>query len=88
MALYFKKVSSCLCMLTTSIFSAIEQEPTKDKTKHRHAAYQITADSNTLDTVKEFVYLGSTVSTKNDVNLQIKRRTTLLAGATMVSMEN
>ena len=29
---------------------------------------------NTFDTVKEFIYLGSDVTTKNDVSLEIKRR--------------
>ena len=38
---------------------------------------RITADNNTFDTVKEFIYLGSAVTTKNDVNLEIKRRITL-----------
>ena len=32
---------------------------------------QITADSYTFDTVKEFIYLGSAVTTENDVNLEI-----------------
>ena len=31
----------------------------------------------TFDTVKEFIYLGSAVTTKNDVSLEIKRRITL-----------
>ena len=39
---------------------------------------QITADNYTVDTVKEFIYLGSAVTTKNDVSLDIKRRITLV----------
>ena len=38
---------------------------------------QITADNYTIETVKEFVYLGSAIITKNDVSLEIKRRITL-----------
>ena len=38
--------------------------------------HNIIADSYTLDIVKEFIYLGSTVTTKNDVSLEIKRRVT------------
>ena len=38
---------------------------------------QIMADNYTFDTVKAFLYLGSTVTTKNYVNLEIKRRITL-----------
>ena len=32
------------------------------------------ADTNTFDIVKEFIYLGSAVSSKNDVSLEIQRR--------------
>ena len=38
---------------------------------------QITADIYTFDTVKEFIYLDSTVTTKNEVDLDIKRKITL-----------
>ena len=38
---------------------------------------RITANNYTFDTVKEFIYLGSAVTTKNDVRLDIKRRITL-----------
>ena len=38
---------------------------------------QITADNFTFYTVKEFIYLGSVVTTKNYVSLEIKRRITL-----------
>ena len=38
---------------------------------------RITADHYTFDTVKEFIYLGSAVTTKNDVSLEIKCRITL-----------
>ena len=38
---------------------------------------RITVDNYTFDTVKEFIYLGSAVTTKNDVSLEIKRRITL-----------
>ena len=76
----------------TAAFSAIERESTKmglavneGKTKYmlstsrdaRHIDSQITADNYTFDTVKEFIYLGSAVTTRNDVSLEIKRRITL-----------
>ena len=38
---------------------------------------RITADNYTFDTVKEFIYLGSAVTTNNDISLEIKRRITL-----------
>ena len=38
---------------------------------------RITADNYTFDTVKEFIYLGSAVTTKNDVSLEIKRKIAL-----------
>ena len=38
---------------------------------------RITADNYTFDTVKEFIYFGSAVTTKNDVSLEIKQRITL-----------
>ena len=38
---------------------------------------QITADNYTFNAVKKFIYLGSTVTTNNDVNTEIKRRITL-----------
>ena len=38
---------------------------------------QTTADKYTFDTVKGFIYLGSAVTTKNDISLEIKRRITL-----------
>ena len=34
----------------------------------------------TFDTVKEFIYLGFAVTTKNDVSLEIKQRITLANG--------
>ena len=37
---------------------------------------QITADNYTFDTVKEFICLGSAITTKHDVSLEIKRRIT------------
>ena len=43
----------------------------------RRIESQITANNYTFDTVKEFIYLGSAVTTKNDVSLEIKRRITL-----------
>ena len=43
----------------------------------RHIDSRIMADNYTFDTVKEFIYLGSTVTTKNDVGLEIKRSITL-----------
>ena len=38
---------------------------------------QITTNNYTFDTVKEFIYFGSAVTTRNNVNLEIKRRVTL-----------
>ena len=76
----------------TAAFSATERESTKmsravneGKTNYILSTnkdvwridYQITADNYSFDTVKEFIYLGSTVTTKNDVSLEIKRRITL-----------
>ena len=73
-------------------FSAIERETTKmdlavneGKTKHmlstsrdvRHIDSQFTGNNYTFDTVKEFIYLGSAVTTKNDVSLEIKSSYTL-----------
>ena len=52
---------------------------------------QVIADNYTLETVKEFVYLGTTVTTKNDVSLeikQIKQGLLLSTDITMVSMGN
>ena len=43
----------------------------------RHIDSRITADNYAFDIVKEFIYLGSAVTTKNCVNLEIKRRITL-----------
>ena len=37
----------------------------------------ITGNNYTFDTVKEFIYLGFDVTTKNNVSLEIKRRITL-----------
>ena len=38
---------------------------------------QITADNYAFDTVKKFIYLGSSVTTKNDVSLVVLRLITL-----------
>ena len=68
------------------------------KTKHmfltnrdvRHIDSQITVDNYTFDIVMEFIYLGSSVTTKNYVSLEIKR-IIILANcycATMVSIGN
>ena len=43
----------------------------------RHIDFQITADNYTFDALKEFIYLGSAVTIKNDMNLEIKRKITL-----------
>ena len=37
----------------------------------------ITANSYNFDVVKEFIYLGTVISTNNDVSLEIKHRVTL-----------
>ena len=57
----------------------------ESKTKHisstsrdmRRTEFQLTVDHYTFDTVKEFIYLVSAVTTKTDVSLEIKRRSTL-----------
>ena len=76
----------------TAAFGALERESTKvglavneGKTKHmfsiskdvRLVDSRISVDNYTFDTVKEFIYLGSAVTTQNDVSLEIKRRITL-----------
>ena len=38
---------------------------------------QIPAKSYNFDVVKEFIYLGTAISTNNDVSLVVKRRVTL-----------
>ena len=75
----------------TAAFSAFEREPTKmglpvneGKTKYmlltsrdmRHIDSQITADNYTFEIVKEIVYLGFAVTSKNDASLEVKRRVT------------
>ena len=49
---------------------------------------KITADNYTFDTVNEFIYLGSAVTTKNDASLEIKRRITLVNSCCVWSMGN
>ena len=71
----------------TATYGAIERDSTKislavneGKTKYmfstsrdvRRIESRITVDNYTFDTVKEFIYLGSAVTTKNDVSLEIK----------------
>ena len=43
----------------------------------RRIESQITTDNYNFDKVKEFIYLGYTVTTEDDVTLEIKRRITL-----------
>ena len=43
----------------------------------RRIGSQLTADCYIFDLVKEFIYLGSTLKTKNDISLDIKRKITL-----------
>ena len=72
-------------------FSAIERQSTKmglavneGKTKYmlstsrdvRCIDSQNAVDNYTFDTVNEFIYLGSAITIKNDVSLEIKRRIT------------
>ena len=79
-------IIGCTKRDVTAAFSAIEWESAKmgltvneNKTKYmfstsrdvRRIDSQITADNFTFDTVKEYIYLGSTVTTKNYVNLKI-----------------
>ena len=77
----------------TAAFSAIEREFTKigmavNKSKIKYMLpasrgvqgsidSRFTADNYTFYTVKEFIYLGSAVTTNSDVSLEIKRRITL-----------
>ena len=58
---------------------AVNQGKTKFSTSRdeRRIDSRITADNYTFNTVKEFIYLGSAVKTKNDVSPEIKRRITL-----------
>ena len=73
----------------TAAFSGIKRESIKmdlevneNKTKYmmptsrdkRRIGSQITVNNYVFNIVKEFVYLSSAVTTKNDVSLQIKRR--------------
>ena len=84
-------------------FSAIEWESTKmglavneGRIKYifstcrdvRRIDSRITANNYTFDTVKEYIYRGSAVTTKNDVSLEIKRRITLANRCFIVSMGN
>ena len=77
----------------TAAFSAIERESTKmglvvneGKIKYmsstsrgvRHIDFLITDDNYTFETVKEFVYRGFDITTKNYVSLEIKRWITLV----------
>ena len=76
----------------TAAFSAVERDSAKmrlavneGKTKYmfstsrvvRRIDSRITVANYTFDTVKEFIYLGSAVTTKTDVSLEIKRSITL-----------
>ncbi|XP_043064095.1 uncharacterized protein LOC122320085 [Drosophila ficusphila] len=76
----------------TAAFGAIEKESAKvglavnmDKTKFmvcssresRRLDSQLTADSYSFESVKEFIYLGTAITSTNDVSLEIKRRVTL-----------
>ena len=38
---------------------------------------QITANTHHFDVVKEFIYLGTAITTNNDVSLEIKRKVTI-----------
>ena len=49
---------------------------------------QIMADNYTFDTIKEFIYLGSAVTTKNDLTLRSNAGSLMPTGATMASMGN
>ena len=62
----------------TAAFSAIKRESTKmglaineGKTEYMLSTSHITADNYALNIVKEFLYHGSAVTTKNNVNLEI-----------------
>ena len=44
----------------------------------RYIGSQITTDNIIFETVKEFIYLGTIVNTKNNINLDIKCRITLV----------
>ena len=45
---------------------------TRRDVRHMDLLDQITSNNYTFDTIKEFIYLGSAVTTKNDVSLEIK----------------
>jgi len=76
----------------TAAFNAIERESAKvglavneGKTKFmicssresQRLGTQLNADTYNFEVVKDFIYLGSAVTSKNDVSLEIKRRITL-----------
>ena len=76
----------------TAAFSAIEKESAKvglavneGKTKYmlatarntRRIGTHVSADGYTFEVVPEFIYLGTSVNTTNDISLEIKRRITL-----------
>ena len=47
---------------------------------------QITANNYNFEDVKEFIYLGTFISTNNDVSVEIKRRVTLANRAILVTI--
>nr|XP_043067135.1 uncharacterized protein LOC122321356 [Drosophila bipectinata] len=76
----------------TGAFGAIEKESAKvglalnmEKTKFmlcssresRRLENQLTAENYSFGSVKEFIYLGTAITSTNDVSLEIKRRITL-----------
>ena len=71
-------INICFC----SLIPKYKRQPSYEgiycgKLEVRRIDSRITADNYTFDTVKEFIYLCSAVTTKNDVSLEIKRRITL-----------
>ena len=76
----------------SAAFSALEKESRRvglavneDKTKYllstnkesRRLGQHVTVDNYTFEVVKDFVYLGTSINTNNNVSLEIKRRITL-----------
>lgn len=62
---------------------AVNEDKTKymlssrKESQHRRLGQNVTMDRYNFEVVKDFVYLGSTITTQNDISAEIKRRITL-----------
>lgn len=50
---------------------------TRNESQHHRLGQNITMDSYSFEVVKDFVYLGSTITSGNDITAEVKRRITL-----------